>query len=144
MSEELKEITRLCGVIKEKDKEIERLNNIIFEKNNIILKKYDIILKAIENIGSADYETRRAILYRDNYLKMFEEFKNSPYYEAIVKKIKSYQNPVTFYNKIKNLTYGEYLADIKFMYDSKQGVTILKQMAEELGIKTEDYEIEGE
>ena len=29
MSEELKEITRLCGVIKEKDKEIERLNNII-------------------------------------------------------------------------------------------------------------------
>ena len=28
MSEELKEITRLCGVIKEKDKEIERLTEL--------------------------------------------------------------------------------------------------------------------
>lgn len=31
MSEELKEIIRLCGVIKEKDNEIERLTNIINE-----------------------------------------------------------------------------------------------------------------
>lgn len=120
--------------------ELESIKGVFKKKG----QAFERTLKAIENIGSADYETRRAILYRDNYLKMFEEFKNSPYYEAIVKKIKSYQNPVTFYNKIKNLTYGEYLADIKFMYDSKQGETILKQMAEELGIKTEDYEIEGE
>ena len=41
MSEELKEITRLCGVIKEKDKEIERLNNIIKEVREYIEPFYE-------------------------------------------------------------------------------------------------------
>ena len=96
----------------------------------------------IENLGSSDYEVRQALLYRDNYLKMFEQFKNSDYYEAIVKKIKSYENPITFYNKISSLSYGEYVRDIKFMYDSKQAELILEAMAEELGIETEDIDIE--
>ena len=73
---------------------------------------------------------------------MFEQFKNSEYYEAIVKKIKSYENPLTFFNKIKSLSYGEYLADIKYMYDSKQAELILGQMAEELGIEVQDIGVE--
>lgn len=96
----------------------------------------------IENLGSSDYEVRQALLYRDNYLKMFEQFKNSEYYDVIVKKIKSYENPITFYNKISSLSYGEYIRDIKFMYDSKQAELILGQVASELGIETEDIDIE--
>lgn len=105
-------------------------------------KEFQKAVSTIENLGSSDYEIRQAILYRENYLKMFEQFKNSDYYEAIVKKIKSYENPITFYNKISSLSYGEYLKDIKFMYDSKQAELILGKMAEELGIETEDIEIE--
>ena len=111
----------------------------VYKKRGTEFKK---VVASIENLGSSDYEVRQALLYRDNYLKMFEQFKNSDYYEAIVKKIKSYKNPISFYNKISSLTYGEYIRDIKFMYDSKQAELILRQMAEELGIETEDIDIE--
>lgn len=111
----------------------------VYKKRGTEFKK---VVASIENLGSSDYEVRQALLYRDNYLKMFEQFKNSEYYKAIVKKIKSYENPITFYNKISSLTFGEYIRDIKFMYDSKQAELILGQMAEELGIETEDIDIE--
>ncbi len=111
----------------------------LYNKRGAEFKK---AVATIENLGSSDYEIRKALLYRENYLKMFEQFKNSDYYEAIVKKIKSYENPITFYNKIISLSYGEYLADIKYMYDSKQAELILGQMAEELGIETEDIDFE--
>lgn len=111
----------------------------VYKKRGTEFKK---VVASIENLGSSDYEIRQALLYRDNYLKMFEQFKNSDYYDAIVKKIKSYENPITFYNKISSLTYGEYIRDIKFMYDSKQAELILGQMAEELGIEAEDIDIE--
>lgn len=136
----MKNLTIKCGneEYRKLQVELKSIQNV-FNKRGVQFEK---TVKAIENLGSADYETRRALLYKENYLKMFEQFKNSPYYEAIVKKIKSYGNPVTFYNKIRNLTYGEYLADIKYMYDSAQAELILKQMAEELGVEVEDIDIE--
>lgn len=118
--------------------ELKSIQNV-FKKRG---KEFQKAVSTIENIGSSDYEIRQALLYRENYLKMFEQFKNSEYYEAIVKKIKSYENPLTFFNKIKSLSYGEYLADIKYMYDSKQAELILGQMAEELGIEVQDIDIE--
>lgn len=75
---------------------------------------------------------------------MFKQFKNSEYYSQILKKLKAIDNPVNFYKKIKSLTYGEYLADIKYMYDSAQAELILTQMAEELGIEVSDTEISNE
>lgn len=118
--------------------ELKSIQNV-FKKRG---KEFQKTVATIENIGSSDYEIRQALLYRENYLKMFEQFKNSEYYEAIVKKIKSYENPLTFFNKIKSLSYGEYLADIKYMYDSKQAELILGQMAEELGIEVQDIDVE--
>lgn len=119
--------------------ELKSIQNV-FNKRGVQFEK---TVKAIENLGSADYETRKALLYKENYLKMLEQFKNSPYYEEILEKLNSFSNPVTFYNKIRNSTYGEYLADIKYMYDSGQAELLLKQMAEELGIEVEEF-VEGE
>ena len=110
----------------------------IFNKRG---QQFERTLKAIENLGSSDYEIRKALQYKENYLKMFNQFENSPYYEAILKKLKSFENPITFYKKIQSLSYGEYVGDIKFMYDSKQANLILGQVAEELGIEAEDEEV---
>lgn len=120
--------------------ELKRIKNVFKQKG----KQFEKTVKAIENIGSSDYEIRKAYIYRENYFKMFRQFKNSEYYEAILKKLKAIENPVAFYNKIKSLTYGEYLADIKYMYDSAQAELILVQMAEELGIEVDDTEISNE
>lgn len=77
-------------------------------------------------------------------MKMFERFENSEYYEAIKIKLDSIVNPQTFYNTIQNLSYGELLGDIAFMYEANTSINYLQIMAEELGIETEEYEIEGE
>ena len=42
-----------------------------------------------------------------------------PHYEEIYKKLESIENPITFYETILNMQYGENLADISFMYDAK-------------------------
>lgn len=136
----MKDLISKCGneEYRKLEAELKTIQNV-FKKRG---KEFQKAVSTIENIGSSDYEVRQALLYRENYLKMFEQFKNSEYYEAIVKKIKSYENPLTFFNKIKSLSYGEYLADIKYMYDSKQAELILGQMAEELGIEVQDLDIE--
>ena len=105
-------------------------------------KAFKDIVAQIENLGSSDYEIRKALLYKENYLKMFEQFKNSSYYEALLKKLQSFENPITFFNKISSLDYGEYIADIKFMYDSSQVELYLGSMAQELGIDVEDIGFE--
>ena len=135
----MKSLISKCGneEYRRLEAELKRIKNV-FKTSG---KKFQATVKAIENLGSSDYEIRRALIYRENYLKMFKQFQNSPYYEEILKKLKAIQNPVSFYKKIKSLTFGEYLADIKFMYDSSQGELALNQMARELGIEAEDTDL---
>jgi len=136
----LKSLILKCG--NEEYRKLEaQLNSIqnVFKKRG---KQFKEAVASIGNLGSSDYEIRRALSYKENYLKMFAKFKNSEYYEAIVKKLNSFENPITFYNKLLSLTYGEYIVDIPFMYDAQQGELMLHQMAEELGIEVEDIEFE--
>ena len=103
----------------------------------------------IENWGSADFEMRRAILYRDNYLTMLQkEYSEMEGYEEVVKYLKSIMNPIDVYKKLKSLESGEKLKDITFMYSTSQAQSIFNKLIEELGIdiETEDSELieEGE
>lgn len=136
----MKSLIIKCGNEEYRDLEIQ-LKSIqnVFNKRG---KRFGRTVKTIENLGSADFEIRQALIYKENYLTMFEEkFQNSPYYEAIVKKLLSYENPLTFRNKIlTSCEYGEQLADIDYMYDSVKAELMLKAFAEGLGINTEDIE----
>lgn len=88
---------------------------------------------------------RRAIIYRENYLKMLEsDFSGLNNYEKLVTKIKSFRNPISFYNKIKSTERGELLSDIKFMYDTNEIQKIFNILCEELEIDVEedDFQVE--
>lgn len=84
--------------------------------------KLEIAIQRIENFGSSDFEMRRAVIYKENYLSMLkEEFQNETGYRKLRKAIKDL-NPIDFYNNIKIAELGEKLKDITFMYDfSNQG-----------------------
>ena len=71
MSEELKEITRLCGVIKEKDKEIERLNNIINELEKRLEQGIE------DNKKEYNLKSQMAVFVLRNTLELIEELKGS-------------------------------------------------------------------
>lgn len=68
MSEELKEITRLCEIIKEKDKEIERLQRQKEELQVNGLRQETLFKLEIERLHSIIKEVRDYIKSRQNTL----------------------------------------------------------------------------
>lgn len=72
-----------------------------------------------------------------------EEFKNQPEYKVVIERLEKIENPITFYNMLKKMNYGEYIADIKFMYDSAQNNLGFLELARELGVENEveDYTV---
>ena len=99
----------------------------------------------IENWGSADFEMRKAIIYRENYFRMLEnKYSTMENYEEVVKRLNQIQNPIEFYKFVSNIESGEKLKDITFMYSTSDFQKVFNKLAEEIGIEVEDEESEFE
>lgn len=126
------------------NEEYQRLSSTLKSIQNLYKKKgkeFARVVSRIENLGSSDYDMRRAYIYKENYLSMFKKtFFIHPQYEEIYKKLEAIENPITFYETILNMRYGENLADISFMYDAKNNIEAVNILASELGIREEDLE----
>lgn len=72
------------------------------------------LINRIKNVGTSDYEMRKAIVYRKNYFTMLESYKNYDNYDLLVNELNKHQNPIEFYDFISQ---NELLADITFMYE---------------------------
>ena len=85
---------------------------------------------------------RRAIVYRENYFSMLSEtYSNLEGYDKLINYLKSIENPIAFYETIKNLESGEKLKDISYMYEATPFQRTLNYYLEVLGL-TADEEIE--
>mgnify|MGYP003299818884 CR=1 FL=1 len=90
----------------------------------------------IENWGSADFEMRRAIIYRENYFTMLEnKYSTMENYKEVVDRLKQIRNPIEFYKFVSNIESGEKLKDITFMYNTSDFQKIFNKLAEEIGIE---------
>lgn len=102
--------------------------------NKLKGKAYKEAVKRIENYGSSDFEMRQAIQYRKNFMQMLKQnYQNYDNYRKLVRTLNKIENPLTFYEKLKNSTYGEKVIDIIFMYDTSDGEEILDSLIEEVG-----------
>lgn len=66
--------------------------------------------------GKKDYELWRASVFRENYMKALEEMSNYDNYELLVKKLKSIENPIKFYEYIQQ---SDILQDLFLFYKDK-------------------------
>lgn len=89
--------------------------------------------------GSLDSEMRRAVQYRKNYMKMLKDYQNYDNYLKLVRRLNKIQDPIDFYEFLRNSKYGGKVEDIKYMYDASDTEEILDSLAEEL----EDKEKKG-
>lgn len=48
--------------------------------------------------GISDYTMKKAIVFRENYLKEMEKYSHFDNYEKLMKKLRSFTNPVSFFN----------------------------------------------
>lgn len=82
---------------------------------------------------------RRAIIYRENYFSMLSEtYSNLDGYDKLLNYLKGIENPITFYETIKNLESGEKLKDISYMYEATPYQRTLNYYLLELGLNEED------
>lgn len=96
-------------------------------------KKLQEAIKRIESYGSLDFDMRKATIYRKNYMTMLrKDYQNYDNYLKLVRRLNKIQNPIDFYNFIKNSTYGGKVEDILYMYDASDGEAILESLFEEL------------
>lgn len=55
----------------------------------------------LENMGTLDYSMRKAIVFQENYNKVMEKYSNLDNYELLMNKLKSFSNPLAFYEFVK-------------------------------------------
>lgn len=86
---------------------------------NFTGKRYERAISRIKKLGTSDYEIKVAEIYKNNYLTMLQKaYGNAPEFEEIYEKLKAIKNPIKFYEVLSSMQYGDYIKDIKFMYDS--------------------------
>lgn len=85
----------------------------------------------IENLGSYDYDMRKAIVFRENYLKVVEKYSNLDNYELLEAKLKSFKNPLSFYEFLKN---DELAVDLTLQSEQVMKQEAFNSFLERLGI----------
>ena len=72
------------------------------------------LIRRIKNLGSYDVEMKRAIQYRDNYMKALEQMSNYDNYNLLKDKLESIKNPEQFYELVSSNN----LSDLFEYYES--------------------------
>lgn len=80
--------------------------------------------------GTADYEMRKSIVFRDNYIEEMKKYSHFDNYNKLVEKMESIKNPIEFYNAISN---NELLVDLTYQSDQYYSQMEFNRFVEEWG-----------
>lgn len=73
----------------------------------------------LQNIGTLDYEIKKASVYKENYINaMREAFSNFENFKVLENKLKTIKNPISFFKYIQQT---DYLSDLFLYYDDESG-----------------------
>lgn len=96
-----------------------QLNNLNkFEK--LTGYEFNRFRRRVRSMGSLDYSMRKAIVYRENYMKAIESLSSYENYPAFKKQLDSIRNPMEFYNFIQQ---SDIMSDLFLWYDNNAGLT---------------------
>ena len=59
---------------------------------------FNRLRERLSRMGTSDYTMKKAIVFRENYLKEMEKYSHFDNYEKLMKKLRSFTNPVSFFN----------------------------------------------
>ena len=59
--------------------------------------KFKRLKERIQNIGTSDYIMKKAIIYRENYLKEMKKYSHFDNYDKLMTKLNSIQNPISLF-----------------------------------------------
>ena len=89
----------------------------------------------IARTGVSDYTMKKAITYQENYIKEMEKYSHFDNYELLMAKLKSFKNPISFYEFVSKT---ELTADLTYQSDEYYTQEYFNRFIEDLGIEIEN------
>lgn len=91
--------------------------------------------------GKSDYEMRKALIYKENYLKSLEIYKKFDGYDDVMMVLRRFGNPIRFYEFFKN-TENINVIDISMISDKTLTQAQFYKWIEDIGINLEEKTVE--
>ena len=80
--------------VREINAQIKNLKNI----ENVVGYEFNRLRDRLSRMGTSDYTMKKAIVFRENYLEEMEKYSHFDNYEKLMKKLRSFTNPISFFN----------------------------------------------
>ena len=80
--------------VREINAQIKNLKNI----ESAVGYEFNRLRERLSRMGTSDYTMKKAIVFRENYLKEMEKYSHFDNYEKLMKKLRSFTNPISFFN----------------------------------------------
>ena len=80
--------------VREINAQIKNLKNI----EGAVGYEFNRLRERLSRMGTSDYTMKKAIVFRENYLKEMEKYSHFDNYEKLMKKLRSFTNPISFFN----------------------------------------------
>lgn len=80
--------------VREINTQIKNLKNI----EGAVGYEFNRLRERLSRMGTSDYTMKKAIVFRENYLKEMEKYSHFDNYEKLMKKLRSFTNPISFFN----------------------------------------------
>ena len=119
--------------VREINAQIKNLKNI----ESAVGYEFKRLRDRLSRMGTSDYTMKKAIVFRENYLKEMEKYSHFDNYEKLMKKLRSFTNPVSFFNFVSQ---NEFACDMTYQSDEVYTQEAFNLFLQDLGIKTEDVQ----
>ena len=131
LTKQLKESPEGFGMGSEERTDIERKLRDLGKIGKVRGKELERLKYRVLSQARDDYKMRKALIYRDNYLKEMTKYQNFEGYDLLMQKLNSIQNPLAFYEFMSQNVLAE---DLTYQSDQFYTQQEFYQFLEDLGI----------
>ena len=117
--------------VREINAQIKNLKNI----ESAVGYEFNRLRERLSRMGTSDYSMKKAIVFRENYLKEMEKYSHFDNYEKLMKKLRSFTNPISFFNFVSQ---NELTGDLTYQSDETYTQEAFNSFVQDFGIEIED------
>ena len=120
--------------VREINAQIKNLKNI----ENVVGYEFNRLRDRLSRMGTSDYTMKKAIVFRENYLKEMEKYSHFDNYEKLMKKLRSFTNPISFFNFVSQ---NELTGDLTYQSDETYTQEAFNSFVQDFGIEIDEDSI---
>ena len=100
--------------------------------------EFNMLKRRIASQGASDYTMKKAIVFRNNYIKEMEKYSHFDNYDKLMKKLNSITNPISFFNFVSQ---NELTGDLTYQSDETYTQEAFNSFVQDFGIEIDEDSI---